>query len=80
MTRRPILERGLDSGEFRDYYYLKEELVAFCRAEGLPTAGSKEELSGRIACFLDTGERFLPPGKPRPGRPRRRRKSAWTVS
>lgn len=67
MTRRPILERGLDSGEFRDYYYLKEELVAFCRAEGLPTAGSKEELSGRIACFLDTGE--VPP--PRKAAPRK---------
>ena len=32
MSGRPKLSKGLDSTVFRDYYYLKEELVAFCRS------------------------------------------------
>lgn len=46
----------LDSKTFRDYYYLKEELVDFCRKNSLPTSGGKLELTERIALFLDTGK------------------------
>ncbi len=46
---------ALRSAEFLSYYRLKEELVQFCRANGLPTSGGKQELNERIACFLDTG-------------------------
>jgi len=46
---------ALKSSEFLSYYRLKEELVQFCRANGLPTSGGKQELTERIACFLDTG-------------------------
>ena len=35
MNDRPALDRDLDSKTFRDYYYLKEELVSFCRENGL---------------------------------------------
>lgn len=56
METRPRLSRGLSSKEFREYYYLKEELAAFCRGNGLPAAGSKQELTDRIAFFLDTGK------------------------
>lgn len=35
---------------------MKEELVVFCRKNGLPTSGGKIELTERIAHFLDTGE------------------------
>ena len=56
MESRPELVRGLDGQTFREYYYLKEELVAFCRANLLPVSGGKQELTERIACFLDTGE------------------------
>lgn len=56
MTERPVLEKGLDSKTFREFYYLKEELVAFCRKNGLPTAGGKIEITDRIAYFLDTGK------------------------
>lgn len=31
MSERPNLDKSLDSAAFRSYYYLKEELVAFCR-------------------------------------------------
>lgn len=53
---RPILDKNLDSKIFRDFYYLKEELVKFCRENGLPVSGGKQEITDRIAHFLDTGE------------------------
>ena len=60
MESRPELARGLDSQTFREYYYLKEELAAFCRANHLPASGGKQELTERIACFLETGEVINP--------------------
>ena len=56
MNGRPVLNRNLDSKMFRDYYYLKEELVNFCRENGIPVSGGKIEITERIAYFLDTGE------------------------
>ena len=56
MSERPELTKLLDGKTFRSYYYLKEELVAFCRENGLPVSGGKLELTDRIACFLDTGK------------------------
>ena len=56
MTERPVLDKNLDSKTFRDFYYLKEELVDFCRKNGLPVSGGKLQITDRIACFLDTGE------------------------
>lgn len=56
MTKRPVLNRDLKSTTFREYYYLKEELIVFCRNEELSTSGGKIELTDRIADFLDTGE------------------------
>ena len=54
MTERPDLSTKLDAATFRSYYYLKEELVSFCRENGLPASGGKEEITERIACYLDT--------------------------
>lgn len=31
MDKRPVLDNNLDSKTFRDFYYLKEELLNFCR-------------------------------------------------
>ena len=56
MSERPMLDKNTDSKAFRDFYYLKEELVDFCRRYGLPTSGGKLEITDRIAHFLDTGE------------------------
>ena len=56
MSERPELNRELDGKTFRSYYYLKEELVDFCREYNLPVSGGKIELTDRIACFLDTGK------------------------
>lgn len=56
MAERPVLDKDLDSKTFRDFYYLKEELVDFCRKNDLPVSGGKIEITDRIAYFLDTGK------------------------
>ena len=56
MSERPDLNTELDAQIFRSFYYLKEELVSFCRENNLPVSGGKIELTERIACFLDTGK------------------------
>ena len=57
---RPNLNKELSSAIFRQFYWLKEELFAFCREHYLSTAGSKIELADRIAYFLDNGVAPIP--------------------
>lgn len=61
LPERPALTPALSGAEFRRWYWLKEELQAFARSQGLPASGSKEILAGRAAAFLD--------GKPLPAVP-----------
>lgn len=65
MEKRPNLDIKLDSRTFKEYYYLKEELIDFCRKNNLQTTGGKLELTERIAIFLDTGERTYKTNKSR---------------
>jgi len=65
MSERPELSRDISAEVFRNYYYLKEELVKFCRKYDLQTTGSKQELTDRIACFLETGKRTKTNPKPK---------------
>lgn len=58
IDERPDLDLRLSAGIFRQYYYLKEELVDFCRKNNLQATGSKSELSERIAVFLESGKRI----------------------
>ncbi len=53
--KRPSLTLSLKSKDFVEYYWLKEELHAFCKEQKLPTSGSKAALTLRIAHFLETG-------------------------
>lgn len=55
-SNRYRLNKDLDSAEFREYYFLKEELKEFCRKEGLKISGSKNQLEERIIYYLDTGK------------------------
>lgn len=59
MSERPNLSIKLDRKTFKEYYYLKEELIDFCKKNNLQTTGGKIELTERIAKFLDTGERIV---------------------
>lgn len=56
MSQRPCLDKNLNSKTLYEFYYLKEELVDFCRKNSIPTTGGKIEITSRIAHFLDTGE------------------------
>ena len=56
MDRRPELNRHLDSDTFLKWYWLKEELVRFCKENGIPSTGGKQEVAERVARFLETGE------------------------
>lgn len=65
MNDRPELSKELDGKTFGQWYWLKEELVSFCRENGLPASGSKEELTSRIGRYLDTGEIVAPVSRSR---------------
>ena len=55
------LTKDLKPEEFREYYFLKEELKDFCRFEGLKVSGSKQDLENRIVHYLATGEKLNEP-------------------
>ena len=51
---RPDLTSAISVEDFRDYYWLKEELQDFCREYAISTRGGKIEISQRIERFLTT--------------------------
>lgn len=53
---RPTLSKEINVQKFSDFYWLKEELQAFCRDNGISASGSKIEIADRIKIFLQTGE------------------------
>ncbi len=56
------LTKDLNAEEFKEYYFLKEDLKDFCRSEGLKVSGSKQDLENRIIHYLSTGEELKEPG------------------
>lgn len=50
---RPPLTPQISVSDFQACYWLKEELVIFCRAAGLSTTGAKQELAARICDYLE---------------------------
>ena len=54
-TKRPLLSKCLSVKDFHSFYWLKEELLGFCRENGLSAIGSKKDLESRIETFLLTG-------------------------
>lgn len=59
-TTRPPLTPAISEKDFRDFYWLKTELLQFCREVGLSTLGGKQEIAERIALFLRTGTKQKP--------------------
>ena len=57
---RPELTKDIRLENFQNYYWLKAELVAFCRDNELPSSGRKKELQERIAHYIGTGEKLAP--------------------
>ncbi len=68
---RPPLTPETSVEEFHNHYRYLNELTAFCRSQGLPASGQKQELVARIEEFLKTGRR-----DPAPTKARARKKSA----
>ena len=53
---RPPLYDGISASDLRDYYWMKAELVDWCRRRGIPSGGGKLELIERMTRFLETGD------------------------
>ena len=53
---RPSLNKYISLTDFKEFYWLKEELVDFCKSMGISTSGSKIELSNKIEQYLVTGK------------------------
>ena len=49
MVKRPDINSRLNGDTFRSFYYLKEELMSFCKTNGLPTSGGKIEITDRAS-------------------------------
>ena len=64
MDKRPLLDASISLEDFRSFYWLKEELLVFCRQEGLKKTGSKIELAQQIEHYLMTGEKPKPTKRP----------------
>lgn len=62
---RPKLTSTFSADDFLRWYWLKEELTAFCQQQGLSTRGSKQAITERIAKYLASGEKSAP-GNPKP--------------
>ncbi|MEM1378711.1 MAG: DUF6434 domain-containing protein [Pseudomonadota bacterium] len=58
--KRPPIETIKTGAELKDWYWLKEEIVAYARALSVSPTGQKFEIIDRIAHFLDTGEKRKP--------------------
>ena len=49
---RPELKENLNVQDFRNFYWLKEELQTFCRENGMSASGSKIEITDTIETFF----------------------------
>ena len=57
---RPELTKDITIHDFKNFYWLKEELQRFCREYEISASGSKVEVTERIEVFLSTGEKKKP--------------------
>lgn len=53
---RPDLNTQLSLKDFNEFYWLKQELVSFCKTVGISTSGGKIEIADRIRHYISTGE------------------------
>ena len=53
---RPNLNKEISINDFKDYYWLKSELMIFCRGIGISSSGGKIEIASRISEYLETGK------------------------
>ncbi len=56
---RPNLDRNISLKNFQEFYWLKTELINFCRENRISAIGGKKELQKRIVHYISTGERIF---------------------
>jgi hypothetical protein len=54
--KRPELNDKLSVIDFKEFYWLKSELIDFCKSKGINRKGGKQELADRIITYLQTGK------------------------
>ena len=54
--KRPTLDAKISVKDFKDFYWLKVELVDFCREVVISSSGGKIEIANRISEYLETGK------------------------
>ena len=59
---RPKLDKSVHPNRFLEHYWLKAELIAFCKEWGIPRNDGKQEITKRIHHYLLTGD-VLQPGR-----------------
>lgn len=57
---RPILTVNISINDFKNFYWLKQELQSFCKEHGMSATGSKSELENRVETFITTGKVLKP--------------------
>ena len=58
--KKTTLNRKTSLSDFKAYYWLKNDLIVFCRENLIPSSGSEIEISNRIKQFLQTGKIINP--------------------
>ena len=53
---RPALNKEISCTDFNEFYWLKQELIDFCKIVGISTSGGKIEIANRTRHYLSTGE------------------------
>ena len=56
MDTRPNLTKDISIKDFKDFYWLKTELMKFCKEIKICPCGGKIEISNRILEYLETGK------------------------
>lgn len=56
--KRPLLTKDLLPCNFAAFYWLKIELVDFCKTCDIDTRGAKKDLTKRIMHYLETGKKL----------------------
>jgi len=54
--KRPNLNKEISIEDFKDFYWLKSELMKFCRESGISSGDGKIEIANRISEYLETGK------------------------
>jgi hypothetical protein len=60
MEQKLKLTQSISPDVFKNHYWLKVELIVFCKDNDLSTAGSKQEITHRIETFITTGRKIKP--------------------